>query len=139
MLHHTPTHQLESGGEDGVVVSAGVVEEGDDEGGGHEGVDGVGELRLAVGEQLGGQAARHGRRALDREAQQHGDLFQFTEQHIKHISIEQYNPSDFGHATNDVYLQIGRALVEGEGMRTSDVGLRKLQGPENLNISARDG
>ena len=69
------THKFESCGEDGVVVAARVVECGDDEGGGHEGVDGGGELRLAVGEQLRGEAAQHRRHALDGETQQHRHLF----------------------------------------------------------------
>ena len=74
-IYKCRTHKFESCGEDGVVVSAGVVEEGDDEGGGHEGVDGGGELRLAVREQLRGEAAQHRRHALDGETQQHRHLF----------------------------------------------------------------
>ena len=69
------THKFEASGKDRVVVSAGVVEGSDDEGGGHEGVDGVGELGLVVREQLGGEAAQHRRHALDREAEQDRDLF----------------------------------------------------------------
>ena len=74
-IHMSHTHKFESCGEDRVVVAARVVERGDDEGGGHEGVDGVGKLRLVVGEKLGCEAAQHRRHALDGESEQDGDLF----------------------------------------------------------------
>ena len=134
------THKFESGSEDRVVVSARVVECGDDEGGGHEGVDGGGELRLAVGEQLGGEAAQHRRHALDAEAQQHGNLLVRSSQLYSRVIFGLSHPSCnsasqlFGYF---LYLQIVGALIEGEGVGAPDVGLGEFHGPEELNVPYR--